>query len=163
MTRSAATSSLYDYGQRHTIMRHMNGRSWWGGFNLERDEALRWRIGPLTLWLRRRPHEWQLAHRRGDGARPDARRPAGGDAARGAVLSERRRRGDGVRELAAVGAYFGGRCLHARGRDAAAVRHLGRPQHARGRALLCERDPLSLVSRRAAVAASSRGDSAALP
>src|SRR3569832_2497581 len=67
MTRSAATSSLYDYGQRHTIMRHMNRRSWWGGFNLERDEALRWRIGTLTLWLRRRPHEWQLAHRRDDG------------------------------------------------------------------------------------------------
>src|SRR3569832_246626 len=67
MPRSAATSSLYDYGQRHTIMRHMNRRSWWGGFNLERDEALRWRIGPLTLWLRRRPHEWQLAHRRDDG------------------------------------------------------------------------------------------------
>src|SRR3569832_498815 len=67
MTRSAATSSLYDYGQRHTIMRHMNRRSWWGDFNLERDEALRWRIGPLTLWLRRRPHEWQLAHRRDDG------------------------------------------------------------------------------------------------
>src|SRR3569833_3679153 len=104
-----------------------------------------------------------LRDKGGDRARTDARRPAGGDAARGAVLSERRRRGDGVRELAAVGAYFGGRCLHARGRDAAAVRHLGRPQHARGRALLCERDPLSLVSRRAAVAASSRGDSAALP
>src|SRR3569832_2052166 len=67
MTRSAATSSLYDHGQRHTIMRHMNGRSWWGGFNLEQDEALRWRIGPLTLWLRRRLHEWQLAHRRDDG------------------------------------------------------------------------------------------------
>jgi len=45
----------------------MNGRSWWGGFNLEQDEALRWRIGPLTLWLRRRLHEWQLAHRRDDG------------------------------------------------------------------------------------------------
>src|SRR3569833_3342056 len=63
MTRSAATSSLYDYGQRHTIMRHMNGRSWWGGFNLERDEALRWRIGPLTLWLWCWPFVWLLVFR----------------------------------------------------------------------------------------------------
>src|SRR3569832_575641 len=77
MTRSAATSSLYDHGQRHTIMRHMPGRSWWGGYNLEQDEALRWRIGQLNLWLRRRLHEWQLAQRRDDGEIDHPPREAG--------------------------------------------------------------------------------------
>lgn len=48
-------------------MQHANGRTWWGSFHLEHNAALRWRIGPLSLWLRRLPREWQLAQRRDHG------------------------------------------------------------------------------------------------
>lgn len=47
-------------------LQHMNAWVWWGRFNLEQGQALRWRIGPLTLWLRRLPREWQLSHIRGE-------------------------------------------------------------------------------------------------
>lgn len=43
-------------------------RVWWGKFNVEQGRVLRWRIGPLTLWLRRLAREWQLAHVRGEEA-----------------------------------------------------------------------------------------------
>ena len=37
-------------------------RPWWGEYELELDEAVKWEIGPLHLWLRRSRSEWWLAH-----------------------------------------------------------------------------------------------------
>lgn len=37
---------------------------WWGELDLDMDATARWRIGPLTVWLRRRPGEWGLAYER---------------------------------------------------------------------------------------------------
>ena len=37
-------------------------RPWWGEYELELDEAVKWEIGPLHLWLRRSRSEWRLAH-----------------------------------------------------------------------------------------------------
>jgi hypothetical protein len=36
-------------------------RPWWGIYELAQDQAGAWRIGPLSLWLRRRPFEWRAA------------------------------------------------------------------------------------------------------
>lgn len=47
-------------------------RQWWGRFAVEERQALRWRIGPLTLWVRRLAQEWQLSHRRDDDAEQDS-------------------------------------------------------------------------------------------
>lgn len=38
---------------------------------MEERQALRWRIGPLTLWVRRLAQEWQLSHRRDEDAEQD--------------------------------------------------------------------------------------------
>lgn len=35
---------------------------WWGEFEISRDAWRRWRIGPLSLWVRRLDDEWRLAH-----------------------------------------------------------------------------------------------------
>lgn len=50
----------------------MSSRVWWGHYALEEGRVLRWRIGPLELWLRRLPREWRISHRRGDAHAPDA-------------------------------------------------------------------------------------------
>lgn len=34
---------------------------WWGDTTLAVGERARWRIGPLTLWVRREAHEWVVA------------------------------------------------------------------------------------------------------
>jgi hypothetical protein len=36
---------------------------WWGEFELELGASRYWRIGPLSLWVTRLDHEWQVAHR----------------------------------------------------------------------------------------------------
>src|SRR6185503_10789096 len=41
-------------------------RRWWGEFALAEGQHARWRIGPLTLWLRRRPNEWWIAAERAE-------------------------------------------------------------------------------------------------
>ncbi len=35
---------------------------WWGSFDLEEGQCRHWHIGPLDLWIERRPMEWRLAH-----------------------------------------------------------------------------------------------------
>lgn len=35
---------------------------WWGEFELELGACRYWRIGPLSLWITRSDHEWQVAH-----------------------------------------------------------------------------------------------------
>lgn len=37
--------------------------TWWGTFGIERGQARRWRIGPLTLWIDNPPAEWRVAYR----------------------------------------------------------------------------------------------------
>ena len=37
-------------------------RPWWGDYEVELDEAVKWEIGPLSFWLRRSQSEWRLAH-----------------------------------------------------------------------------------------------------
>lgn len=39
---------------------------WWGEFELELGACRFWRIGPLSLWVTRLEHEWQVAHRWSD-------------------------------------------------------------------------------------------------
>ncbi|MCG8454818.1 MAG: hypothetical protein MI919_00945 [Holophagales bacterium] len=39
---------------------------WWGEHQLEVGHAARWRVGPTTVWLRRRSGEWVLAYHRCD-------------------------------------------------------------------------------------------------
>lgn len=36
---------------------------WWGTFAVPFEEYRRWRIGPLSLWIRRISAEWRIAHR----------------------------------------------------------------------------------------------------
>jgi len=40
--------------------------SWWGVQQLQQGETGRCRIGPLTLWIQRLPHEWRLLEQRID-------------------------------------------------------------------------------------------------
>ncbi|NOY28311.1 MAG: hypothetical protein GXP62_20830 [Oligoflexia bacterium] len=37
---------------------------WWGELTLEVDQLAAWQLGPLTLWLRRRPHSWRVTEDR---------------------------------------------------------------------------------------------------
>lgn len=39
---------------------------WWGLFEIPEGEARHWRIGPLSLWLKRSSNEWVLTHLGGD-------------------------------------------------------------------------------------------------
>ena len=47
---------------------------WWGSWRLGDGDAGFWRIGPLSLWVRRRAREWRLAWRHG-GDTADAPEP----------------------------------------------------------------------------------------
>ncbi len=42
--------------------------AWWGRHRLAEGGTLRWRIGPLTLWLQRLALEWRVAYARNAGA-----------------------------------------------------------------------------------------------
>lgn len=41
-------------------------RAWWDEVDLNIGQTGCWRIGPLTLWVRRLEYEWQIAHERGE-------------------------------------------------------------------------------------------------
>jgi len=38
---------------------------WWGSFSIDADSVLRWRVGPMRMWLARTDREWRVAHERG--------------------------------------------------------------------------------------------------
>jgi hypothetical protein len=40
------------------------GQTWWGEFGLADNEQRFWQIGPLSLWARRAPQEWEIAFER---------------------------------------------------------------------------------------------------
>lgn len=40
--------------------------SWWGSFNVNTEQSMQWRIGPLSLIVRRLSGEWQFAYERND-------------------------------------------------------------------------------------------------
>ncbi|GAB4264548.1 MAG: hypothetical protein Kow0092_16300 [Deferrisomatales bacterium] len=40
----------------------LRGGVWWGSFELAEGQTGRWRVGALTLWIRRDPAEWTVAH-----------------------------------------------------------------------------------------------------
>ncbi len=42
------------------------GAKWWGKFELAEDQAGRWRIGSLDLWVRRTALDWRYGMSRGD-------------------------------------------------------------------------------------------------
>lgn len=46
----------------------MSAKTWWGEFRVPMDSTARWRIGPLTMWIHRRPGEWRLAREESDEA-----------------------------------------------------------------------------------------------
>lgn len=35
---------------------------WWGSFSIDVGEVLRWKIGPMRMWLARTDREWRVAH-----------------------------------------------------------------------------------------------------
>ncbi len=37
---------------------------WWGDYELSSGQTGRWVIGPLSLWISNRDHEWRLAYLR---------------------------------------------------------------------------------------------------
>ena len=37
-------------------------KNWWGSYELERGECLRWRVAPLSVDICRAPREWQLVY-----------------------------------------------------------------------------------------------------
>lgn len=39
---------------------------WWGEFNLPKERAARWKVGPLTVWIIRFQQEWGIAYERQD-------------------------------------------------------------------------------------------------
>ncbi len=36
---------------------------WWGTFSLDENTGGRWEVGPSTVWLYRKTHEWRVLHR----------------------------------------------------------------------------------------------------
>lgn len=39
---------------------------WWGDFEFKSYDRRYWRLGPLSFWVTRKTHEWQVAHRWSD-------------------------------------------------------------------------------------------------
>ncbi|PIQ62044.1 MAG: hypothetical protein COV99_07365 [Bacteroidetes bacterium CG12_big_fil_rev_8_21_14_0_65_60_17] len=44
-------------------MSHLNQVPWWGAFHIAEGTCGKWEIGPSTLWLIHRSHEWAVVHR----------------------------------------------------------------------------------------------------
>lgn len=63
---------------------------WWGEFELELGACRFWRIGPLSLWVTRHEHEWQVAHRWSDDPFDDTYEHARSDVEIPAQLERRR-------------------------------------------------------------------------
>jgi hypothetical protein len=41
---------------------------WWGSFDVPMGQAGRFRVGPVALWVQRRPHEWRVRSEHADGS-----------------------------------------------------------------------------------------------
>lgn len=37
-------------------------QTWWGRYSLQEGEAGQWCVGPMSLWIQRRAHEWRIAY-----------------------------------------------------------------------------------------------------
>jgi hypothetical protein len=56
----------FSCGGRSVTSRAADDARWWGQWTVEEGEAVRWRVGPLTLQLSRSRDEWRVAYGNAD-------------------------------------------------------------------------------------------------
>lgn len=56
---------LESQGVAKTGERDSGASRWWGAFSIESGDTLRWRIGPMRMWIARTEQEWRVIHEQG--------------------------------------------------------------------------------------------------